>query len=439
MDFSAWVGLSCFFGMFALVMLGVPIFVSMLVMAFVGFWLIGGPGLAFQQFGSAPYFVSASYMLAVIPLFILMGTIAGTTGIAKSSYDAVTKWVGGLRGGTLIATVLAGALFGACCGLGVASAAVFASLALPELQKQKYNRSVSMGAICLSGSLSGLIPPSIGIVIIAILTEQSIGRALVALIIPGALLALCASVAIWLMGIINPKAIPKAAVQTGWKEKLLALRLIWPVLFLFIVVIGGMYLGIFPPTVAGAIGAAGVLVYAGVLRLSMRTIAQGFQETILVNAQLFPLVLSGFIFARFIAISGLPRNLTDLITTAGLSPYSLMLVIVVLYLIIGSVFGFLSMAIVTFPLIFPILVDAGFDPIAVLIIISLLGEMAALTPPIGLSAFVVAGVARTRPEEVFRGIIPFFLIGLALLWLIVFFPQIATWLPNLFYGAASSY
>jgi tripartite ATP-independent transporter DctM subunit len=424
--------------MFALVMLGVPIFVSMLVMSAAGFWLIGGTGLVFQQFASAPYFVSASYMLAVIPLFVLMGTIAGKTGIAKSSYEAVTKWVGGLRGGTLIATVLAGALFGACCGLGVASAAVFTVLALPELDKQKYDKSISMGAICLSGSLSGLIPPSIGLVIIAILTEQSIGRALVALIIPGVLLALLASLAIWVMGIFNPNAIPKAAVQISWKEKLLSLKKIWPVLFIFLVVIGGMYFGIFPPTVAGAIGAAGVIVYAVALRISFGIISQSFYETVLVNAQLFPLVLSGFLFARFIAISGLPENLTDAITAAQLSPYLLMLVIVILYLFIGSVFEFLSMAIVTFPLIFPILVEAGFNPIAVLIIICLLGETAALTPPIGLTAFVVAGMARTKPEKVFRGIIPFFLICLALLWVIVFFPQIATWLPDLFYGAAAS-
>ena len=438
MDYNAWIGLLCFICMFALVMLGIPIFVSMLVMAAAGFWLTGGTGLAFQQFGTAPYFVSASYMLAVIPLFILMGTIAGRTGIAKASYDAVSKWVGGIRGGTLIATVLAGALFGACCGLGVASAAVFAYIALPELERQKYNKSLSMGAICLSGSLSGLIPPSIGIVILAILTEQSIGRALVALIIPGLLLALSASIGIYLMGSVYSKAIPKVAVHASWNEKISSLKLIWPVVFLFVIVIGGMYLGFFPPTVAGAIGAAGVLVYAIFLRITTRAIAHSFHETILVNAQLFPLVLSGFLFARFITISGLPKNLTELILAAGLSPYLLMLVIVFLYLIIGSVFEFLSMAIVTLPLLFPMLVGAGFDPIAVLIIISLLGEMAALTPPIGLTAFVVAGVAKARPEEVFRGIIPFFLIGIALLWLIVFFPQIATWLPNQFYGVAAS-
>ena len=434
MEYGAWVGLSCFVGMFALVMLGVPIFISMLVGALAGFWLVGGAGLAFQQFSTAPYFISASYMLAVIPLFVLMGIIAGESGIAESSYKAVSKWVGGLRGGVLMTTVGAGALFGACCGLGIAGAAVFSKIALPELDRQHYDKSLSMGAICLSGSLSGLIPPSIGMVILAILTEQSIGRSLAGLIIPGSLLALLTMLGIWVIGTLNPKKIPKAVVQVSWKEKLLSLGMIWPVLFLFLLVIGGMFLGIFPPTVAGAIGSAGVLIYAGVRRVKMRTITNSFYETILVNAQLFPLVFSGFVFARFIAISGLPRDLVNLITAANLSPYLLMLIIVILYLALGCVFEFLSMAIITFPLIFPILLAAGFDPIAVLVILAFLGEIAAMTPPIGLSAFVVASIAHTKPEEVFRGIIPFFLIALALLWVIVFFPQLVTWLPNLFYG-----
>ena len=421
--------------MFVLVMLGVPIFISMLVAALAGFWLVGGAGLVFQQFSTGPYFITASYILAVIPLFILMGIIAGESGIAKSSYDAVSKWVGGLRGGTLMATVGAGALFGACCGLGVAAAAVFTNIALPELEKQGYDRSLSMGAICLSGSLSGLIPPSIGMVILAILTEQSIGRALVGLIIPGTLLALLTMLGIRVIGTFRPRAVPKAVVQVSWKEKLSSLGLIWPVLFIFLIVIGGMYLGIFPPTVAGAIGSAGILIYAGVRRVRMRTIARSFYETILVNAQLFPLVLSGFLFARFIAFSGLPSALVDLISAANLSPYLLMLIIVVFYLFIGAVFEFLSMAIITLPLVFPIMTNAGFHPIATLVIMGFLGEAATMTPPIGLSAFVVAGVARTKPEEVFRGVLPFFLIVLALLWVIVFFPQLATWLPNLFYGS----
>jgi len=337
-----------------------------------------------------------------------------------------------------MATVGAGALFGACCGLGVAAAAVFSNIALPELEKQGYDRSLSMGAICLSGSLSGLIPPSIGMVILAILTEQSIGRALVGLIIPGTLLALLTMLGIRVIGTFRPRAIPKAVVQVSWKEKLSSLGLIWPVLFIFVLVIGGMYLGVFPPTVAGAIGSAGVLIYAGVRRVKMRTIARSFRETIVVNAQLFPLVLSGFLFARFIAFSGLPSALVDLISAANLSPYLLMLIIVVFYLFIGAVFEFLSMAIITLPLIFPIMTNAGFHPIATLVIMGFLGEAATMTPPIGLSAFVVAGVARTKPEEVFRGVLPFFLIVLALLWVIVFFPQLVTWLPNLFYGALAS-
>ena len=397
--------------------------------------MIGGQTLVFQQFSTEPYFISASYILAVIPMFILMGIIAGESGIAASAFEAVTKWVGGLRGGVLMATVGAGALFGACCGLGVAASAVFTNIALPELDKQKYDRSLSMGGICLAGSLSGLIPPSIGMVILAILTEQSIGRALVGLIIPGVSLALLTMLGIWVMGTtIYPKKIPKVAIQVSWKEKFSALGLIWPVLFIFVVVIGGMFAGVFPPTIGGAIGSAGVLIYAAIRRVKMRTIAHSFYETVLVNAQLFPLILGGFLFARLMTISGLATALVDLIAAAHLPPLVLMLIIVIFYLIVGCAFEFLSMAIVTFPLIFPIMTAAGFDPIAVLIIMAFLGEIANLTPPIGLSAFVVAGVARVKPEVVFRGIVPYFLTALVVLWAIVFFPQLATWLPNLFYG-----
>jgi C4-dicarboxylate transporter DctM subunit len=434
MDYNAWIGLWCFVGMFVLVMLGVPIFISMLIGACAGLWLIGGQSLVFQQFSTEPYFVSASYILAVIPMFILMGIIAGESGIASSAFEAVTKWVGGLRGGILMATVGAGALFGACCGLGVAAAAVFTNIALPELDKQHYDRPLSMGGICLAGSLSGLIPPSIGMVILAILTQQSIGRALVGLIVPGVGLALVTMLGIWIMGFIYPNKIPKVTARVSWKEKFKALGLTWPVLFIFVVVIGGMFMGVFPPTVGGAIGSAGIIIYAAIRRVKMKVIAHSFHETVLVNAQLFPLILGGFLFARLMTISGLASTLIDLIAATHLPPLALMLIIVVFYLIIGCAFEFLSMAIVTFPLIFPIMTAAGFDPIAVLIIMAFLGEIANITPPIGLSAFVVAGVARVKPEVVFKGILPYFFIALIVLWAIVFFPQIATWLPNLFYG-----
>ncbi|MBN1368137.1 MAG: TRAP transporter large permease [Dehalococcoidales bacterium] len=422
--------------MFVLVMVGVPIFISMAIASLVGFWLVGGQALTFQQFSTEPYFVSASYILAVIPLFILMGIIAGETGIADSTYNAITKLMGGLRGGVLMATVGAGALFGACCGMGIAAAAVFTTLALPELDKQHYDRPLSLGAICLSGSLSGLIPPSIGMVIMCIITEQSVGRGLVSLIVPGVLLALLTMVIIWSIGKINPQKIPKTIVHYTWKEKLSSLVQIWPVLFIFIIVIGGMLAGFFPPTIGGAIGAAGVLIYAAIRRTKMRKIYNGFRESVLTNAQLFPLVLAGFLFARFVAISGLPRELADLISTANLSPYLLMFVVMIFYLIIGCVFEFLSMAIVTLPIIFPIMTAAGFDPIATLVIVAFLGEIAALTPPVGLSAFIVAGVARTKPEQVFKGVLPYFATMLILMWLVVFFPKFATWLPNLFYGVS---
>lgn len=434
MDYGAWVGLWTFVGMFALILLGVPIFISLAAAAFVGSWLIGGPNFTLQQFGSAPYYITSTFTFAVVPLFILMSVLAADCGVAEAAYVSASKWAGRVPGGLLIATVGASAVFGACCGMFLAAAAVFAKVALPELEKHHYDRSLSMGCISTSGTLSTLIPPSVPIMIFCILLDVSIGRTLVAGIIPGILLALLLALGIIVIGIFKPKAMPKSDISASWKEKFSSLTLIGPVLFLVGIVIGGMYLGVFAPTVAGAIGSAGVLLIAVVRRVKLRIIAHSFYETILINAQLFPLIIAGFLFARFVAISGLPASLMQVITEANLPPLVLMLVVVIFYLFVGCVLEFLSMAIITLPLVFPLLTGVGFDPIATIIVILILSSIATITPPIGISAFVVATVAGVPPEEVFRGIIPFFLICLLLMWLIVFIPEIATWLPNLFYG-----
>jgi TRAP-type C4-dicarboxylate transport system permease large subunit len=210
--------------------------------------------------------------------------------------------------------------------------------------------------------------------------------------------------------------------------------LIAPVIFIVVLVIGGMYMGVFAPTVGGAIGSFGVLVVALFRRIKMKVIADSFLETVLINAQLFPLIIAGFLFSRFIALSGLADSLLQLIIDANLSPIALMLFVIVFYLFIGCVLEFMSMAIITLPIVYPLLTGVGFDPIATIIILVLLSEIALITPPIGLSAFLIAGVAEVPPEVVFKGILPFFLTAFFLLWLLVFFPGIATWLPNLFYG-----
>jgi TRAP-type C4-dicarboxylate transport system permease large subunit len=199
-----------------------------------------------------------------------------------------------------------------------------------------------------------------------------------------------------------------------------------------------MYLGVFPPTVGGAIGSVGILLVAVFRRVGIKAIGNSFYEAVLLNAQLFPLIISGFLFARFIAVCGLPKVLLQLVIDAHFPPLMVMLLVIIFYLFIGCVLEFMSMAVITLPLVYPLLLGVGFDPIATIIIIVFLSEVALLTPPIGMSAFVVAGVAGVSPEVVFRGILPFFIVCLIMLSLMVFFPEIVIWLPNLFYGVVSS-
>jgi C4-dicarboxylate transporter DctM subunit len=439
MEYGAWVGLLTFIGMFVFLMLGVPIFICLFAAAFVGSWLIGGPIYTLQQFASGPYHITSSYTFAVVPLFVLMSTLAVNCGIAQNAYDAARKWLGGFRGGLLMVTVGAAGIFGAACGSSIATSAVFAKMALPELKKYKYDRSLSMGCIAAGGTLDALVPPNVGTVIVCILVEASIGKALVGGVIPGIIYALFLITTIQVIGYFRPTAVPKLDIAIPWKEKFSSLALILPVLFIVLLIIGGMYLGVFPPTVAGAIGSAGVLIIAIIRRVGIRAIGDAFYEAILLNAQLFPLIISGFLFARFMAISGLPKMLLQVVIDAHLPPLMVMLCVIIFYLFIGCVLEFMSMAVVTLPIVYPLLLGVGFDPIASVIIIVFLSEVALLTPPIGMSAFMVAGVAKVSPEVVFRGILPYFITCLVLLWLMVLFPQIVTWLPNLFYGRLSSF
>jgi tripartite ATP-independent transporter DctM subunit len=436
MDYGAWVGLFTFIGMFVFLLIGVPIFICLLAAAFVGSWLIAGPVYTLQQFASAPYHITSTYTFAVVPLFILMSVLAADSGIAKSAYDAASKWLGRLRGGLLMATVGSAAVFGAACGASIASAAVFSKTALPELDRCNYDRSISTGCIAVAGNLASLIPPSVGIIIICLLVDASIGRALVGGIIPGILLTLLLMLMIQALGFFKPGKMPRQKVEVTWKQRFSSLGQIAPVLFIVLLVIGGMYIGAFPPTVGGAIGSVGVLIVAALKRMKPKVITHSFYETVLINAQLFPLIIAGFLFSRFIALSGLSESLLDLITQANLHPMALMLVIIIFYLFIGCVLEFLSMAIITLPIVYPLLTGVGFDPIATIIILVLLSEIALITPPIGLSAFLIAGVAKVPPETVFKGILPFFFTSLILLWLLVLFPAISTWLPNLFYGVS---
>ena len=433
MDYEALVAVYCFVGMFVLILVGVPIFISMFLAAFVGYLLVGGPSFALTQFTNAPYQITSNYTFAVVPMFILMGILAAESGIAEEAYYAVSKWFSWIRGGPLMATVGAAALFGACSGASLASAAVFTKIALPELEKYGYDKNLSMGCMAASGGLSSLIPPSIPIIIFCVLTQVSIGKALVAGIVPGILMAILLIFSIWLIGALDKKKIPSVEMRVSWRERFSSLKMIWPILFLFLLVIGGIFAGIFPPTVGGAIGAAGALIYSLLRRIGRRKMLGAFWETVLINAQLFPLVIGGFFFGRFVALSGLPSGFIDLVNSMQLHPAILIFLIVVLYIFLGCVMEILSILIITIPIIFPVITALGFDPLALCIVLVLLSEIASLTPPIGMSVFVVASVARVDSVEVFKGILPFFFMELVVLAVVLLFPSISTWLPRVLF------
>jgi len=433
MDFGSWVALIVFIGMLGLVFMGVPIFIATAFAALIGSLILGGPTFTLQQFAAVPYYTTSNFTFAVVPLFVLMSVLAADVGIADAAYDTASKWFGRRRGGLLIATVVASAIFGAACGQFLAAAAVFAKTALPQLDKYNYNRSLSTACIATSGTLAVLIPPSVPIIIFCILVDVSIGRALVAGILPGILLTLLMSLLIVVIGLLKPETMPATNIQVSWKEKFRSLTMIGPVLLIIVLIIGGMYMGVFAPTVGGAIGSVGVLIIALIRRIKPSIIAHSFYETVLINAQIFPLLISGFLFARFILLSGLSRDLIQLMPQSHINPFILMFIIIIFYLFIGCVLEFLSIAVITLPLVFPLLTGVGFDPIATVIIIIMLSQIATITPPFGMAVFAVASIAGIRSEHVFRGILPFFAVCLLLTILLVFVPQIATWLPNLFY------
>lgn len=434
MDYNSLVAVFCFLGMLALIFLGVPIFICMLTTAIVGFWLVGGSSFALTQITNGPYNITSDYTFAVIPMFLLMGILAGESGLARNAYVAVNRWLSRIRGGSLMATIGASAIFGACSGSELASAAVFTKVSLPELDKYGYDRRVSLGCIAAGGGLSTLIPPSVPIIIFCILGQISIGKALVAGIIPGIIVAFLLISTVGVLGILQPNKIPHVDIRVTWRERFSSLNLLWPILGLFILVIGGIYAGVFPPIVGGAVGSAGILIYSIARRVPWKNIINAFWEMVLANAQLFPIIIAGFLFGRFISLSGLPETFIQMIAHLGIAPIGVMALVIVIYFILGCVMEILSILIITIPLLVPILTAMGYDPLTICIVLVFMGNLAGLTPPIGLVGFFIAGLAKVKPTEVFRGVLPFIIVLFISLWIIILVPSLTTWLPAVFYG-----
>ncbi len=440
MDYKAIVGIVIFLVMMAMIFAGVPVFVSMLTCAMIGFLVLqkGDPTLMLSKFKTAPFDLAANYNYAVLPMFMLVGSLAGETGIANGAFTAMRAWLGRVKGGLLFVVVASNAVFGACSGSSIAGNIVFGKLSMPELEAAGYDRKYSLGCIAASGALSTLIPPSMAIIMYCLISPitMNVGTALMAGIIPGLITAigLCATVRI--IGIAKPGTIPPGGGEkVPAIEKIKSLRLLIPIILLFGLIIGGTFAGWFTATVGGAIGAMAVCIYALCKRMSIKNVAHCIWEAATMEAGIFPIIIGGQLFGSFIAATGLASSLAKMIAAVNAPRFFIFMLVIVLYIFCGCVMDIVSIIIITVPVVFPVLNAVGYSPYVLVIALCFMCEIAGLTPPIGMNVFATANALRVNPSEIFKGVIPYFVCEFGIVILIALFPDIVLFLPRLL-GAA---
>jgi tripartite ATP-independent transporter DctM subunit len=422
--------------LFAALAVGVHIGVALGLSGLLGMFLAIGPDAALGQIATIPFSTTNSFTLAVIPLFILMGSLATQAALTTDLYRAAFYWLGRLPGGLAMATTLASAAFGAACGSTVVNAAVFTRIAMPEMTKYGYDKRLSAGCIAASGTLASLIPPSILMVVFAVITEQSVGKLLIAGLIPGIL-----SAAIYMIGIYvrvrrNPSIAPIPDVAISWKARWKSLYGVWGIMALFLLVMGGIYSGFFTPTYAGAVGAFGAfLIVIAKRRLNRKTLIDTFKDAGVTTSVIFIIVIGGIIFARFLTYTGLVTTVSEYLLALALDPYVYLMCFAAIYLVLGMLIDPIAIMVMTLPVMFPIMVGAGFDPVWLGVISIKLAEISLITPPVGLNVYVVrsASPIPLTLEDVFAGIWPFLILDFLTLGLLIAFPQIVLALPNLMY------
>jgi C4-dicarboxylate transporter, DctM subunit len=435
---SLELGIVIFVMMMVAIALRMPIAIALFVGGAVGFAIIAGIDPLLALLNEAPYSRVATHSLTVIPLFILMGQFASQGGISQALYRSARAWMGHFRGGIAMATIGGCAAFGAICGSSVATGATMATIALPEMRRYGYSGALATGSLAAGGTLGILIPPSIILVIYAILTESSLIYLFVAAIIPGAIAVIGYGIAVAVFVRLNPAAGP-AAEREGWAIRFTSLNAVWPVAVIFIVVIGGMYMGVFTPTEGAAVGAAatGVLSWtAGHMRLD--GIKAALLDTARITGMIFLILIGAEFYSSFLALSQLPQTLAEWIAGLGWPSLAIVLLIVVIYLILGCVMDTLAMILVTIPVFLPVMIglDLGMSEEATLIwfgiLILTVTEVGLITPPIGINVFVINSMAPDVPmTETFKGVVPFFLSDLVRIALIILVPASTTWLPGI--------
>jgi tripartite ATP-independent transporter DctM subunit len=418
---------------FFLLSLGMPIAFSMMLVGFLGIAWLSSLGAALPVLARTVYETCAYYPYTVIPLFVVMGGFAGSSGMTRKLYAAFDKWLRGLPGGLGVATIAACAGFAGVSGSSVATAAAMGTVAIPEMNRFGYSSRLSAGTVAAGGTLGFLIPPSIGFVVYGMLTEQSIGKLLIAGIVPGLLLALAyiSVIVSWVK--INPQVAPRSPQAVSWKDKVASLLPVWEPLMIFVFVMGGIYLGFFTPTEAGGVGATVLFLVALVKRkLPWTAFKTALLESVSISVMVLFLVAGANVFSTFLALSMIPIEVSTWVASLALSRYLILMIVILIYLFLGCFLDAISMMVLTMPVIFPVIINLGFSPIWFGVIAVLMMEAGLLTPPMGLNVFTVAGVVKDVPlESIYRGILPFLISIFVVAFIIILFPDLVTFLPNM--------
>ncbi|MEA2039274.1 MAG: TRAP transporter large permease [Thermodesulfobacteriota bacterium] len=409
-----------------------PVGFVMALLGVVGFSYVvtfdGGLRMLAKDF----FGVFGSYSLTVVPLFILMGQVTFHAGISSRLFDTAYKFIGHWPGGLAMATVVACAGFAAICGSTNAAAATMATVTLPEMKRYKYSDVLATGTVAAGGSLGVLIPPSVIFIIYGIMTEQSIGRLFIAGIVPGLLLTILFGLAILIWVKMNPEIAPRG-LKTTLKEKIYSLKGVFDTLILFVLVMGGLFAGFFTPTEAGAVGAGGAILLGFIRRrLTWKSFMQSAIESTRISCMVLVIVAGASMFGHFLAITRIPYALATWVSELAMPHWAIMAFIIFIYLVGGAFIDALALILLTISIFYPVVTNMGYDPIWFGVIIVLVTQMGVITPPVGVNVYVVSGVAKDVPlMAIFKGAVPFLIALIICALLLIPFPQIALFLPNL--------
>jgi C4-dicarboxylate transporter, DctM subunit len=419
-----------------LLLLRIPIGFAMALAGTAGILAIQGLGGAIYGLGSYPFSFARNWIMCAFPLFILMGNLAASAGVSDRAFSVAHKWMGRWPGGLALATILACAAFGATSGSSVAVAGTMGRIAVPEMARRNYNLRFACGCVAAGGSLGIMIPPSTMFVLYGALTMEPVGKLLIAGIIPGLVTAFFYMVTIFLLVKGNPSLAPRNPERFSWWEKAKVIPELWGVMLLFSIVVGGIYGGVFTPTEAAAAGAFSALCLAARFgKKGLRPIRQGFESTAETTAMIMAIMIGASLFSYSLVITGMPEKIVQFVTHLDMNRYSILFIIIAFYIPLGMFLDNVSIMFISLPIFYPVIHSLGFNGIWFGVLVVKMQELAVITPPVGFNVFVLKSVVpNISLDEIFKGIFPFIITDLVLVAILIAFPWLSTWLPEMMLG-----